>query len=78
MYRFQLYIPHASILRNQSSFLFLVHTSYHHWMFDIVLSSDDDEVIDAVYTWAMDRDQATFGSCASSQRESGEGRALLA
>jgi hypothetical protein len=47
------------------SYLFLAHTSHHHWMFDIVFSSDDDEVIaDAVCAWVVDRDQATFGSCA--------------
>lgn len=42
----------------------LVHTSHHHWMFDIVFSSDDDEVIaDAVCAWVVDRHQ-TVGSSA--------------
>lgn len=43
----------------------LTHTPHHHWMFDIIFSSDNDEVIaDAVWAWVMDRRQATTGSCA--------------
>lgn len=43
----------------------LTHTPYHHWMFDVLFASDDDEVIaDAVWAWVMDRREATTGSCA--------------
>ena len=51
--RFNLYASSAS------------HTPHHYWMFDIIFSSDNDEVIEsAVYAWVVDRTQETIGSYA--------------
>ena len=40
------------------------HTPHQRWMFDIIFTSGNDEVLaDTLCAWAADRDQATIGSC---------------
>ena len=40
-------------------------TLYHEWIFDVLFSCDDDEVIaDALCAWVGHLDRATFSSCA--------------
>jgi len=45
--------------------IYLNHTSHHERIFEIVFSSDDDELIaDAVCVWVVDSDNAPPGLCA--------------
>ena len=47
------------------SALGLDHTPHHEWMFEVLFSSEDDEIIaDAVGVWLVDRDHKLPGLCA--------------